>query len=266
MAQQIELPDYLKDMVDDGGKDLITSGGGHPRISIRGRQFRFIVEGEEESKQTDPINMIILGVVPEAGMAKTWYESGYQPGSTDPPDCSSFFGVKPDNWVDKPQSDNCATCAQNKWGSAKSMTGKKAKACKDSKRLMVIKAEDLKEDSPTVYVFNTTVASLKALSEFGKFLLTNKLPMAAIITEIAFVDSEFPQVEFNFKAVLKEEMGTKSLEMANQKVWLEGQDVIEAPPAKAQPKIEAPQTTGAADPTAGAVDNTTADQALEDWG
>ena len=259
MAETIELPDYLKDMVDEGGKDLITNTGGTPRISIRGRMFRFIVDGEEVSKQTEAIHMVVLGVVPEKGMAKTWYAEGYQPGSTEPPDCSSFLGVQPDSWVDKPQGETCAVCPQNKWGSATSMKGKKAKACKDSKRLMVIKAEDLKKDSPTVYILNVTIASLRALSEFGKFLLTNKLPMAAVITEVAFVDSEFPQIEFKFKAVLKEDMGTKAIAMAEGKVWMDGASQIEAPAAK--PQIEAPATSVASE---GASDMS-ADEALEAW-
>ena len=81
----VKLPAYLQDLVDDTASSMISNTGGAPRISIRGRQFRFIKDGNEDEKTTDPINVVIVGVVPERGMAKTWYETGYQPGSTDPP-------------------------------------------------------------------------------------------------------------------------------------------------------------------------------------
>ena len=221
MPEKIELPDYLKDITDDSAKDMVSSGGGAPRISIRGRQFRKIVDGEEISKQTEPMNVIIIGVVPEALLAHTYYIEGYQPGSSDPPDCSSFFGEIPDTWCTSPQSKFCRDCPHQVWGSATSMAGKKAKACKDSKRLLVIDAKDAKEDDPIVYLFNVTIASLKALSTYGKFLLSNNLPFAPAITEIRFVDSEFPQVEFNFKAVLSAEIGTKMLEASAAKPWMD---------------------------------------------
>lgn len=226
--------------------------------------FRFIKDGEEIHKQTDPIHVIILGVVPDKNMAKTFYIDGYQPGSTDPPDCSSFFGVEPDSWVDSPQAKLCRDCEQNKWGSAVSMSGKKAKGCKDSKRLMVVNAKDVKGEEPAdVFIFNVTIASLKALSEYGKFLISNKLPMAAVITQLEFVDSEFPQVEFSFKAVLSEEIGTKMLTRSMEKEWLEGMDVpqIAAPAAKQQIAApEKPKET-AAKPE---VDNSLKDASTED--
>lgn len=217
-TNQVKLPDYLLELTDkvEESIGLISSGVSVPRISIRGRQFRFVVDGEEVLKQTEPIHIIILGVEPDKGMAKTFYASGYQPGSSDPPDCSSWDGVSPDSWVDRPQSDFCANCEKNIWGSATALSGKKAKACKESKRLMVVDTKDVKGQ---VYIFNVTIASLKALSEYGKFLISNNIPMAAAITQIAFVDSEFPQVEFNFAGILNKDMGTLMLKRSNDKEW-----------------------------------------------
>lgn len=239
MSEQIQIPDYLKGIVDETAKDMISVGGSVPRISIKGRQFRFIKDGEEVHKQTEPIHVVILGVVPQAHMAKTFYASGYQPGSTDPPDCSSFLGEVPDTWIDNPQNPSCKGCPQNVWGSATSMSGGKAKACKDSKRLMVVTAKDLVEgeEEPTVYIFNVTIASLKALTEYGKFLMSNSLPMSAVITQIEFVDSEFPQVELKFLSVLAENHGLLMMEKAKRAEWMDGytQEQLSAPdnaPAK----------------------------------
>lgn len=217
-VKTIKLPSYLQDMTEkvEESLGLISTGVSVPRISIRGRQFRFVVDGEEISKQTEPINVIILGVEPDKGMAKTFYASGYQPGSTDPPDCSSWNGVTPDTWVDNPQADYCANCEQNVWGSATALSGKKAKACKDSKRLMVVDTKDIKG---RIFIFNVTIASLKALSEYGKFLVSNNVPMAVAVTQVAFIDAEFPQVEFNFGGILNKEVGTTMLSRSEEKEW-----------------------------------------------
>lgn len=261
-VQVVVLPDYLKSLTGESDKaaSMVSVGGSIPRISIKGRQFRFIEEGEEVEKTADPINIIILGVEPENGMAKTFYLDGYQPGSTDPPDCSSWNGVRPDSWCNSPQSDTCMKCPQNVWGSAKSMAGKKAKACKDSKRLIVVKAEDIEG---TIYVFNVTVASLKALSVYGKFLMQNKVPMAAAVTQIEFIDSEFPQVQFNFAGILKKAAGMTSMGRAETKEWK--QDIASLPVPDTTAQLE---DKGAVKSTPVPAVNASADsvdEALKNW-
>lgn len=221
MSNEIAIPDYLKSMVEVEGEDankLITSAGqAFPRISLKGRQFRFNKDGEEVFKTPNPIEVVIIGVQPEQGMAKTFYINGYQPGDTSPPDCSSQDGIRPDSWIGNPTSPNCASCPQNKWGSATSMTGKKAKACKDSKRLLITVPKDPGEG--TLYLLNVTVSSLKALSEYGKFLVANHIPMASAITKISMVDSDFPQIEFEFKEILPEEQCKAALDRSKEKSW-----------------------------------------------
>lgn len=222
----IEIPDYLKGIVDQSSLSMISKNSSAPRISIRGRQFRFITGGEETFKTTDPIYVVVLGVVPgdPRRMCKTFYKDAYTPGSSDPPDCSSINGIGPDEWVDSPQCADCSSCEHNKWGSAKSMTGKKAKACKDSKRLMIIRADDLTKCDDhkdlTIYVFTVTISSLESLTEYGKFLITNgNIPTPAVITKVEFVDSEFPQVAFSFVSFLDAKHGEPLLIRANAREW-----------------------------------------------
>lgn len=220
MSKEIVVPDYLKSMVqeDDTASSLVTSAGSSfPRISLKGRQFRFNKDGEEVFKTPNPIDVVIIGVQPEQGMAKTYYINGYQPGDTSPPDCSSQDGIRPDSWVASPISPNCASCPQNKWGSATSMTGKKAKACKDSKRLLVTVPKD--PENAALYLLNVTVSSLKALSEYGKQLVANHIPMAAAVTTISMADSDFPQLEFEFKSILPEDKCALALARSKEKSW-----------------------------------------------
>ena len=232
--QALEIPDYLKGVQgQDAGAMASGVGVSVPRISLKGRQFRFILDGEEESKSSGPIEVVMLGVEPEVGMSKTWYEKGYQPGSSDPPDCSSWDGIRPDSWVNKPQSPLCANCPNIVWGSAKSMSGKKAKACKESKRIIVTRKEDL---DGVAFIMNITIASLKALSTYGQFLAKNNLPYSAIVTRISFVDSDFPEIEFEFAGFLPETEGKAMLSRAEEKEWKQFSASTPALPSTGQPQ------------------------------
>ena len=188
-----------------------------PRISLKGKKFQFI-NGDDESNKTSEIDVVIIGVTPEGpGMIKTYYAEGYDPGNTTPPDCSSSDGIRPDSWVTEPVSDLCKSCPMNQFGSAKSASGKKAKACKDSKRLWVVKPDDV---SGIIYALNVPVTSLKHMSEYGKAVGKAGFPLAAIITHITMdEDSEFPMIHFSHKGFLPEKEGVRALERSVDKEW-----------------------------------------------
>lgn len=212
----IQVPDYLKSVSAPESSSMISSGISVPRVSLRGSKFRWIKDGEEVNVQTEDIDIIILGVEPLNGMSKTFYINGYTPGSDDPPDCTSWDGIRPDPRSNEPQSDLCANCPQNKWGSAKSISGKKAKACKDSKKLIIVPANEMYGE---YYILTVTISSLKALSEYGKWLAENNLPYSAVITSISFIDSDFPQIKFAFKSFLEEEDGKKCIAISQKRSW-----------------------------------------------
>ena len=146
----MELPEYMKG--SDAAKralmdaaSMASSSNSVPRISLRGREFRFVVNGEEVEKVRDSIETIILGVEPGPGlMIKTFYEKGYQSGAKEPPTCASDDGVAPSPWVTKKQAQTCNQCPKNAFGSATSPQGKPTKACRDSKRVWLVKANEEK--------------------------------------------------------------------------------------------------------------------------
>jgi len=211
------VPDYLKGVQGQNAGSMESGiGMSVPRISLKGRRFRFIKGDEETVHKGDEVDLIIIGVEPENGLAKTFYIKGYDPSSSDPPDCSSWDGVRPDSWVNAQQADFCAQCEQNMWGSAKSMSGKKAKACKESKRLIVVRANDLDGD---YFILNVTIASLNALSTYGKFLSKNQLPFSAVITKVSFVDSDFPQIQFEMNGFLPEKQGLAAIARSEEREW-----------------------------------------------
>jgi len=243
MSKDIVLPDYLRDLMEEGkvvddAANLITAQDSVPRISLKGNKFSLIVDGEVQEKIKEEMMVIILGTQPDKGNAKTFYLGDYAPDDSSPPDCSSSNGVSPDGWVSSPQADLCATCPQNKWGSAESMSGGKAKACRDSKRLMVLNAKDL--EGP-IYVLNVTVSSLKNLTAYGKRLAEAHMPLAAGITKVSLdEDSDFPKLEFAFAGAMKEKMGVAMLKRSSEKEWDTG-PALEAPKAKpALAQSEAP--------------------------
>lgn len=229
----VAIPEYLRKFMDQGSsKDadsMAAASVSVPRISLKGKKFQFI-NGDDESRKTETIHVVILGVDPEGGkMIKTFYKNGYNPNDTAPPDCSSSDGVVPDAWVQSPISDNCAGCQKNVFGSATSPTGKKTKACRDAKRLWVVKADEI---SGTVYGLNVPVTSLKDMSEYGREIRGAGIPLCAVITEISMdEDSEFPQLHFKRLGFLNEEFGTQAIERNESRDWMAGINTRAALPA-----------------------------------
>ena len=214
------VPEYLKAYMAQPNTEadsLASSSISIPRISLRGRKFRLIEGGEEIRKPSDELHAVILAVEPEAGLfVKTYYEGQYNSGDSSPPTCASSNGIAPDTWVTTPQSNRCATCPKNQFGSATSRSGKKAKACRDSKRVWMALPEDIEG---TVYAMNIPVTSLKNVSEYGRLLKTNGFPISAVITKISMEDAEFPQLMFEMAGFLNEETGKTAIERNIARDW-----------------------------------------------
>ena len=214
------MPAYMQKFMSQNQADtgsLVASSTSVPRLSYRGKRWRWIVDGEEEVVKTLSVPVVIVGVEPEAGrFIKTLYLSAYNPGDTSPPDCSSSNGVNPDVWVSSPQAQRCQTCPKNVFGSAASRSGGKAKACHDSKRLWVVKPDD----TDTVYGLNVPIMSLKSLAEYGKYIASNNYPLALVITELSFDDdSEFPKLCFSHAGFIAEELSESTIELNQKRPW-----------------------------------------------
>jgi len=246
---QVPIPEYLKNL---GGSTAasdhaaaIAASVSVPRLSLRGKVFRFVENGEEVKKEQLSTEVIILGVEPPAGrMVKTYYEKGYVPGNTDPPDCASHDGVKPSPWVNKPQAEFCQTCKWNQFGSAISPTGKPTKKCRDAKQLWLMRKDDPQGADGVQYGLNVSVSSLKAFSEYGRKLEANHLPFSAVITKLTFVDSEFPQLLFEVAGFVPQDQIEKTLKLTQERPWnAVAQSLALAAPHDAGPVVQLPGTT-----------------------
>lgn len=199
-----KLPAFLKTAASGGANELMANvgGGGFPVMSIKGKQFALVKNGErkvlmnpnDEDEVATSINVVILKANPN--LSKVWYAKGYTEGSDAKPDCFSNDGVAPDPGVEKPQSKKCATCPKNEWGSKVGDDGKKMKACADSRRLAIASPDRI--DDPIL--LRAPAATLKPLAEYGSELAKRQVPYSAVITKVGF-DREAASPKLTFKPI-----------------------------------------------------------------
>lgn len=218
-----QMPAYLRNTQPADNTALITSGGPtFPMISLKGSKF-WLKKGDETKRiNLDHLKLVIIAATPNSKLnAKTYYESDYISGETEAPDCSSSNGVNPDAHIAAPVSNMCATCPKNAWGSAKTNSGKDAKACRDVKMLYLVAPD--KPDGDIVALRVPTM-SLKHLSNYARELSRRSIQANSVITTIKFSDSEYPEIIFGFGGWLPEESYNK---IADRIASSEVQDILE---------------------------------------
>ncbi len=239
-SKEIAVPDYLKSMMADGTVQDQTASmqdgaGSVPRLTTKGKTFRF-KNGDEEVKAGQSVDVVIVGMNPLHGHAHTYYRDGYTPDASSPPDCSSYDGQFPDPWISNPEHSNCSKCPQQVWGSASSMSGGKAKACKDHKQIFVAKAAEFAKDPDncTLYLAQVTVNSLKAFGNYGKELASKGFPGPQfVITRLTFDDeASVPKLEFECLGALNEKLGMASHARNTKSEW------VRLPTTPSAPKLE----------------------------
>lgn len=195
------VPEHIRNRGQRPARNMLDAGatGGGPRLSIKGKQFRFIENGEERHHPLgQPLYVTILATDPEIGLAKNYYGGqSYQDGVDQIPVCYSADGVTPDAGCEQPQSSHCATCPHNQFGTARNQDGTmgKGKACRDFKRVYV-----LPYDSPhgEPYELRVPPTSFKNMQVYGKKLSdVNAEPFDAI-TVLNFTADTSPVVTFSF--------------------------------------------------------------------
>jgi len=192
--------------------------GGFARLGIKGGKF-FIVDSTQEPKErlitvkTDQgdlpamaLDVVIVGGNP--GVSKVFYAKKWEAGDDSDPDCSSDNGITPDAHVATPQSNACAGCPKNQWGSKITEDGKEAKACADNKRIALLPVADLKFKPLGLQI---PPASLK---EFGVFTRSldragAQIPIYAVICRITFDPTvSYPRLKFTYAGFLTQEQFT----------------------------------------------------------
>ena len=192
------VPSYLK---ASSNEDLTAhAGGGFPVISIKGKIFTTIRDGERRvlPNPKDPdspaSNIEVVIVKANKNTSKVFYANGYTEGADKKPDCFSNDGLAPDASAEHPQAKKCAVCPQNQWGAKVTGDGRKGKACSDSVRIAV-STPDLINDP---YLIRVPATSIRGLGEFGTACAKRGVAYNAVVAKIRF-DPETPTPKLLFK-------------------------------------------------------------------
>lgn len=198
------VPAHIRDAFGgvEANNDLASGvvAGGYAVISYKGNRWH-VVEGgnrnlitNEDGDPRSSIEVVILRSNPN--LSKIYYEGGYEEGSTAKPTCYSNDGKAPASDAEDPQSNKCAICPHNAWGSRITENGSKGKSCADLRRIAVAPSGDLGKPM----LLRIPAASLKELSQYADTLNRRKAPYSAVVTKIGF-DPEVAYQKMKFRAV-----------------------------------------------------------------
>jgi len=206
------VPDYLREVgVSDLTKSLMSNAGGgsggNKRISLRGKKFRLVVDGEELSTlKQDSLQVVIVNATKD--ISRTYYAKAYDPkAEATPPDCWSKDGTAPDPTASAPQSIKCDSCPQNIKGSGQG-TGR---ACRYSKRLAIALADDLNGGVyqltlPSASIFGDGEKNQMPFNKYVKYVGSQGFSIDTLITTMSFdEDSDSPRVYFDAAGFLTQD-------------------------------------------------------------
>ena len=233
---------------------LGSAGTNFPVLSIKGKVFT-LNRGGEKTLITKPgtdgepaasLEVIILGVGPKSGYARTFYANGYVEGSTEKPDCSSDDGLAPTADSKERQAVKCAICPQNAIGSGATQQNPKAKACKSSKLLAVAAAGHVNDPM----LLKVPGASVVPLAEYGDFISKRGAYPHQVVTRISFdYTVAYPALTFKALGFVPPEIYPSVEEAKNSE--LVSQIIGERRAAAPDGEPAAPAAAPAADPAHG---------------
>lgn len=146
------LPAYFNDLF--GEESNVQTSVSIPSVSIRGKVFRIILDGNEkiitrvnpDTNEEEPASTFDVVVLDQSKFGSRVYYSKAYSGGDEPvaPDCFSLNGETPDMQSPNPQAKSCATCPHAVKGSKVSPSGALTTACQLQRRLVVVPAKSLK--------------------------------------------------------------------------------------------------------------------------
>jgi len=173
-------------------------GGTNKRISIRGKVFRLIVNGEEVAKKKDALDVVIVNVAKD--VSRTYYAGTYDPtADAAPPTCWSADSKAPHPSVENPQHSNCNDCPMNIAGSGQGTT----RACRFKQRIAVVLADDLDSgvhmlELPATSLFGKGDIAHMPYQQYFKYVASQNHSIDRLITRISFDDdADTPKMFFS---------------------------------------------------------------------
>ena len=165
-----------------------------------------------------------------------YYDTPYNAKVSTPPACYAFsreeLDLEPDDCED-PQSDSCAECPQNEWGSAGE--GKRGKACTNSRRLFLLAGDALNDPSKIgkldFFQCDLPPTSVKNFSKFVNEDLPPGLPPFAFVVEMSVKPHPTSLFQVHFKP-LEQIKNEAALEQLAGRNWRSEQEPMPVYPTK----------------------------------
>ncbi len=185
----------------------LSVGSYLPQLTIGSRGFA-VRAGEEPQMLLDAqrrpmmdLELVIAYVSPF--VSRAYYMRAYDPANQTPPDCTSIRGDVPDPGSPHVQHETCAGCPMAEWGSS-SREGSRAKACRETKRLVMVAPGDLEcRVFGAPFLFVVPPGSLNRLIDLHRKLAAIELPEWAIVVRMGFDGSkQYPAVNFEVERAL----------------------------------------------------------------
>lgn len=153
------------------------------------------------------LDVIILA----ATYRNTFYKGRYDPNNIQNPNCFSLSesdeGMTPDDVVSEPIHPTCDGCPNREWGS--DLNGGRGKACKETRRLVLLPASVLDSEDPVaaikvseLAILDVPVTSVKNYSQYVNILASSiGLPAWAAVTEISAKPDPKTQFKVEFRGI-----------------------------------------------------------------
>lgn len=194
-------------------------GSNYAVLSIKGKAFRIKHSGEEipvtmeyqgNTYAAPNFDAVIISASPF--LSKTYYPTGYTEGSDESPTCWSEDGITPLAPLESRPIDvhgvnhctDCRLCPMNAFGSKITDSGKQAKACADTRKVVLVPTKTVGADpagNPLIEVdvenpkyggpmlLRVPAASLSVVAEYSRKLQAMGVPYWAAVTRITFDQS-----------------------------------------------------------------------------
>ena len=203
-----KLPAYLanRTAVRTGINADVAMGGGYPTLSIKGKVFTLVKDGERKvlTRPDDPdevLQNLTLAVARANTKSRVFYSKEFEEGSEGDaakPDCHSSDGVSPTADSRNPQAKKCQLCPHAVWGSGKQGKGT---ACSVNTRLAVVDPEQAaKTDEVEPYLIRVPAGSRANFAEVVKAADARGIDYNMLVLKVGF-DKEAPAPKLTFKLI-----------------------------------------------------------------
>jgi len=239
----------LNDYVDPMANLSLPTSISNPRISIKNGRFTVVKDGDENTLDSLSLHAVIIGVNPTDH--RSWYFKAWDPKSEPAsPDCWSSNDAIPDASCSNPQSESCATCPHNAWGSSRK-DNSEGKDCAAHRRIVVLAEGDEEGDQ---YTINLPATSIRDFGTYRKTLLKKNAAFQRVVTKISFDPNAVGKLMFDAVAwvapdtflnvVAPRVMDATVMDALEVSYQANAAPAVEAPtkPAKSAPKAVAKPT------------------------